>query len=75
MTPLVRYDTAGAEDLEFARLPLKGISIKKNYIDKLYYPIAITITHKISKIGDFKVEYLHEFQAICKKAFTRVSGA
>jgi hypothetical protein len=42
MTPLVRYDTAGAEDLEFARLwlPLKGISVKKNYIGKLYYPIC-----------------------------------
>jgi hypothetical protein len=31
LTPLVRYDTAGAGDLEFERLwlPLKGISIKK----------------------------------------------
>jgi hypothetical protein len=31
MTPLVRYDTAGAGDLEFERLwlPLKRISIKK----------------------------------------------
>jgi hypothetical protein len=27
------------------------------------------------KIGDFKVEYLCEFQAICKKALTRVSGS
>jgi hypothetical protein len=27
------------------------------------------------KIGDFKVEYLREFEAICKKGFTRESGA
>jgi hypothetical protein len=26
------------------------------------------------KIGDFKVKYLREFQAIYKKALTRVSG-
>jgi hypothetical protein len=47
MTPLVQYDTTCAE--EFARLwlPLRGISIKKNYISKLYYPIAITVTQKI----------------------------
>jgi hypothetical protein len=48
MTPLVLYDIAGVGDLEFERLwlPLNGISIK-NYISKLYYPIAITITQKI----------------------------
>jgi hypothetical protein len=49
MTPLVRYDTAGAGDLEFERLwlSLKGISMEKIYISKLYYPIAITtITQK-----------------------------
>jgi hypothetical protein len=42
-------DTAGAGDLEIKRLwlPLKGISVKKNYIGKLYYPIAITVTQKI----------------------------
>jgi hypothetical protein len=47
LTLLVRYDTAGAGDLEVGRLwlPLKGISIKK-YIGKLYYPIAIKITQK-----------------------------
>jgi hypothetical protein len=28
-----------------------------------------------AKIGDFKVEYLREFEAICKKALTRESGA
>jgi hypothetical protein len=28
-----------------------------------------------AKIGDFKVEYLREFQAICKKTLNRVSGA
>jgi hypothetical protein len=47
MTPLRRYDTAEDRELEFERLwpPLKGISIK-NYIGKLYHPIAITITQK-----------------------------
>jgi hypothetical protein len=51
MTPLRQYDTAEAGDLEFERLwlPLKGISIKENYIGKLYYPIAITITQKYRK--------------------------
>jgi hypothetical protein len=49
MTPLRRYDIAQAGDLEFERLwlLLKGISLQKNYIGKLCYPIAITITHKI----------------------------
>jgi hypothetical protein len=28
-----------------------------------------------AKIGDFKIEYLFEFEAICKKALTRISGA
>jgi hypothetical protein len=28
-----------------------------------------------AKISDFKVEYFREFQAICKKALTRISGA
>jgi hypothetical protein len=28
-----------------------------------------------AKIGDFLVEYLGEFEAICKKASTRLSGA
>jgi hypothetical protein len=34
-------DTVGGGDLEFERLwlPLKGISIKRNYIGKLYYHI------------------------------------
>jgi hypothetical protein len=45
----IAIDTAEAGDLEFERLwlPLKGISIKKNYIGKLYYPRAIKITQKI----------------------------
>jgi hypothetical protein len=49
MTPLCHYDTAVPKDIEFERLrlPLKGISIKKDYKGKLYYPIAITITQKI----------------------------
>jgi hypothetical protein len=28
-----------------------------------------------AKIGDFIVEHLREFEAICKKALTRSSGA
>jgi hypothetical protein len=40
----------------------------------LYHPIAKTITAG-AKIGDLKVEYLREFEAICKKALTRESGA
>jgi hypothetical protein len=49
MTPLRRYDTTEAGDLEFEMLwpPLKGISIEKNLTGKLYYPLAITITQKI----------------------------
>jgi hypothetical protein len=49
MTPLCQYDTAVPRDLEFERLwlPLQGISIKKHYICKLYYLIAITIMQKI----------------------------
>jgi hypothetical protein len=52
MTPLRRYDAASARDLEFGRLwlPLKEISILKNYICKLYYPVVLytlTITQKI----------------------------
>jgi hypothetical protein len=81
-------DTAGAEDLEFERLwlTLKGISIKKSYIGKFYYPLAITITQKYrgylkivfgtgAKIGNLQAEYLQEFEAICKKALTCESGA
>jgi hypothetical protein len=74
----VQYDSAGAGDL-------KGNINKKNYIGKLYYPIAIKITQKYrgylriifgisgviytigAKIGDFKVEYLRKFEAICKR--------
>jgi hypothetical protein len=29
----------------------------------------------MAKIGDFIVEYLHEFEAICKKALLSVLGA
>jgi hypothetical protein len=61
MTPLWRYGPDDAGDPEFERLwpPLKGISIKKNYIGKLCHPIAITITQKIKRrfqISDFKVD-------------------
>jgi hypothetical protein len=64
---------------------------QKNYIGKLYYPIAIKITQKyggylrvvvghsgvtaVAKNGGFIVEFFWEFKAICKKALTRVSGA
>jgi hypothetical protein len=60
-----------------ALAPFKENIIKKTYIGKLYYPIAITLTHKIylritfgdsgvidtavAKVGDFKVEYLRDF--------------
>jgi hypothetical protein len=56
IAPLRRYDTAGAGDLEIERLrlPLKRISIK-NYIVKLDYPIAITIT---KNLGVIKVSFL-----------------
>jgi hypothetical protein len=42
-------DTAVTFDLilEWLWLPLKGISIVKTYIGKLYYTISITFTHKI----------------------------
>jgi hypothetical protein len=90
-------DTAGAIWHRWSRGPriwdalaaFKGNINKTNYIGKLYYPIAITITQKYrgylricwgysgvidsagAKIGDFIVEYLREFKAICKKALTR----
>jgi hypothetical protein len=53
LTPLCQYDTTVTGDLEFERLwlHLKRISIKKAYIGKLYYPIAITITQKILHSG------------------------
>jgi hypothetical protein len=35
---------------------------------------AVSLTAE-AKIGDFNVEYLCEFQALCKKALTHVSGA
>jgi hypothetical protein len=50
MTPLRRYDTAEAGDLEFERLwlLLKGIFIKKLHRQiVLHYSIAITITQKV----------------------------
>jgi hypothetical protein len=51
----------------------KGNINKKNTLTN-----CITLSHKKFRsdlrIGDFKVEYLREFQAICKKALTRVSG-
>jgi hypothetical protein len=88
----VRYSGVPG-DLEFERLwmPLKGISINKNYIGKLCYPIAIKsytkyrgyqrivlghsgiIDTAVAKIGDFIVEYLRKFAAICKKTLTLVS--
>jgi hypothetical protein len=46
LTPLVRYNTASAGDLDVERLwlSLKGISIKKL---QLKYLIAIKVTQKI----------------------------
>jgi hypothetical protein len=65
MTPLC----PGTKRFQRLWLPLKGISIKKNYIGKLYYSIAITITKNMGylRIGNFKVEYLHDFEFIGKK--------
>jgi hypothetical protein len=40
-----------------------------------YLSIAFCTSDVIAEIGDFKVEYLREFEAICKKALTRESGA
>jgi hypothetical protein len=89
-TPLCKYDIALTLDLifEWLWLPLKAISIEKTLIGKLVCTIPITFTQKIwgltrdrfchsgvndtsvTKIGDF----LPEFEAIFKKALTRVSG-
>jgi hypothetical protein len=55
-------------------LPLKGISIEKTYIGKLSCTIPINDT-AVTKIGDFIVDFLREFEATFKKALTRVSGA
>jgi hypothetical protein len=43
----------------------KGNINKKKYLGQLYYPTAG------AEIGDLIVEYLREFEAICKKALTR----
>jgi hypothetical protein len=43
---------------------------KKSYIGKFYNMTPLT-----TKIVDFIVEYLLEYEAIRKKALTRVSGA
>jgi hypothetical protein len=82
MTPLCKYDTAVTLDLifEWVRLHLKGIYIEKTAIDILTYTISITtlclvIDSAVTKIGDFIVYFLHEFEAILKKVLTPVSGA
>jgi hypothetical protein len=36
---------------------------------------AVSLTLLTTKKVDFIVEYLYEYEAICKKALTRVSGA
>jgi hypothetical protein len=85
MTPLCKYDTAVTLDLIFQRfwLLLKGISIEKTYTGKLSYTISKAFTQKIwgltsdsvidttvTKIGDFVVNFLREFESIFKKALT-----
>jgi hypothetical protein len=59
----VQYDTAGAGDLEFERLwlALMGISIKKRII----FGSSGVIDTAGAKIGNFIVENLREFEAIC----------
>jgi hypothetical protein len=51
-------------DEPFERLwqPLKGISIKNIYDRELSYP-----HHYLTRIGDYKVEFLRECQAELKK--------
>jgi hypothetical protein len=36
---------------------------------------AVSLTPLTTKKVNFQVEYLREYEAICKKALTRVSGA
>jgi hypothetical protein len=72
-------DTAEARDREFERLwlPLKGISIQKNYIGELYYPIAITITHKIYGLSKdrFWLERCHWHRSSQNRRFlSRISS-
>jgi hypothetical protein len=44
------------------------------YLRIVFCPSGVIVTAE-AKIGNFIVEYLLEFEAICKKALTRVSGA
>jgi hypothetical protein len=37
--------------------------------------LVVSLTPLTTKKGDFIVEYLREYEAICKKALIRVSGA
>jgi hypothetical protein len=72
-------------------LLLKGIPIKKSYTGKLYYTISTTFIQNIRGLTkdhfcgqrcqwhrwpvDFLVEYLCEYEAICKKTLTCGPGA
>jgi hypothetical protein len=53
------------------------IKITKKYRGYLsiVFDLSDVIETAEDKIGDSKVEYLLEFQATCKKASTKVSGA
>jgi hypothetical protein len=62
----------------------EGISIKKSYIGKLYNTISTILAKKNMgqliyiadhKISNFKVEFLGEFESICKMTLSYISGA
>jgi hypothetical protein len=46
-----------------------------NHTQKIVLGDSDVIDTAVAKIGDFIVEYLHDFYAIFKNASTRVSGA
>jgi hypothetical protein len=40
----------------------------------IVFDLSYVIDNTEAKIGDFKIEYLREFQAVCKKSLTREPG-
>jgi hypothetical protein len=60
MTPLTKYDTAGASKFDVFWLLLKEISIKKSCIGKSYYTISTTFIQKIWGL----TKDLHKYEAI-----------
>jgi hypothetical protein len=76
MKPWTKYDTADqwASMFDLLWLLLKGISKIKSYIGKGSATIHATHWMTIKKV-DFTIEYLCKYEAICKIALTRGSGA